>query len=78
MKNEMDVMKMDERMRLCWLLANRMTLMVVGLVWLGMIAWELFHNRVPYFLIAMVPAFALIRLGFYHLYARRNSPVTAD
>jgi hypothetical protein len=71
-------MKMDERMRLCWLLANRMTLMVVGLVWLGMIAWELFHNRVPYFLIAMVPAFALIRLGFYHLYARRNSPVTAD
>ena len=74
MKNEMDVMRMDERMRLCWLLANRMTLVIVGLVWLGMIAWDLIHGRVSYFLIAMVPAFALVRLGFYLLYARR-SPV---
>ena len=70
-------MKMDERMRLCWLLANRMTLMVVGLVWLGMIAWELAHGHVSYFLIAMVPLFALIRLGFYFLYSRR-SPVAAQ
>lgn len=76
MRSEMDVMKMDERMRLCWLLANRMTLVVVGLVWLGMIAWELLHDRVSYFLIAMVPVFALIRLGLYQMYAHRNTAAT--
>ena len=72
----MDVLEMDERMRLCWLLANRMTLIVVGIVWIGMIAWELIHDRVSYFLIAMVPAFALIRLGLYYVYSRRNTVAT--
>ena len=73
MKNEMDVMKMDERQRLCWLLANRATLLIVGLIWIGMIVWELLHQRVPYFLVIMVPVFALARLALYHVYARRKA-----
>lgn len=70
MGTEMDVLGMDERQRTAWLLANRATLIAVGLVWLGMIGWEAGHGRVPLFLIAMVPAFALLRLGFFLAYAR--------
>lgn len=72
MKTEMDVMRMDERQRLCWLLANRLTLMVVGVVWIGMIALEIVNNRMPYFLIAMVPVFALIRFLTYLVYFKRG------
>ena len=72
MKTEMDLMRMDERQRSAWLLANRATLMVVGLTWLGMIAWELAHRRTPLFLLAMVPAFALLRLLLYLLYSHRG------
>ncbi|MBU1320443.1 MAG: hypothetical protein KKG33_12530 [candidate division Zixibacteria bacterium] len=72
MKSEMDVMGMDERQRLCWLLANRVTLMVVGVFWIGMIGWEVINHRVPYFLIAMVPAFAAIRFFTYLVYFRRS------
>jgi hypothetical protein len=70
MTTEMDVLRMDERQRLAWLRANRATLLAVGVAWLGMIGWELLHRRVPVFLIAMVPVFALLRLAFYLLYAR--------
>jgi hypothetical protein len=67
MKNEMDVVRMDERQREAWLRANRATLMVVGLVWLGMIVWELTHHRVPWFMITMVPVFGGIRfLSYLH------------
>ena len=72
MKSEMDVLNMDERQRLHWLKANRATLLVVGLCWLGMIGWELSRGHTPYFLIAMVPLFAVIRFGLYQLYARRG------
>ena len=72
MKTEMEVMDMDERQRLCWFRANRATLMVVGVCWLGMIAWELAHQRTPLFLIAMVPLFAIVRFGFYRFYATRT------
>jgi hypothetical protein len=72
-KNEMDVMKMDERQRLCWLMANRATLLIVGLIWIGMIVWEVLHERIPYFLIVMVPVIALARLAMYLVYARRNA-----
>jgi hypothetical protein len=44
--------------------------MIVGLIWIGMIVWELAHRRVPYFLVAMVPAFALVRFAFYRRYIR--------
>ena len=71
MKSEMDVLSMDERQRLCWLLANRVTLMIVGLVWLGMIVWNLIDNRIPYFLIIMVPVFALVRFIMYHVYVSK-------
>ncbi len=75
MKSEMDAMKMDERKRLHWLRANRLTLIIVGIVWVGMIAWEFLHNETPYFLIGMVPVFALIRLVGYKLYkAEGKSP----
>lgn len=70
MKTEMDLMRMDERQRLHWLCANRATLMVVGVVWLLMIAFELSEGRTPGFLIVMVPIFAGIRFGFYYYYAR--------
>ncbi len=70
MKSEMDLMRMDERQRLHWLRANRATLMVVGVVWLLMIAFELSEGRTPGFLIVMVPVFAVIRFGFYYYHAR--------
>jgi len=69
-KTEMDIMRMDERQRLHWLKANRATLMVVGAVWLAMIAWELVQDRTPWYLISMVPIFGAVRLSFYWFYAR--------
>ncbi len=70
MRSEMDLMRMDERQRLHWLRANRATLMVVGVVWLLMIAFELSEERTPGFLLVMVPIFAGIRFGFFYYYAR--------
>ena len=61
MTGEMDILRMDERQRLAWLRANRVTLMLVGLTWIGMIVWEMFHGRFPKFLVTMVPVFALVR-----------------
>ena len=73
MKSEMDAMRLDERQRLHWLLANRITLMLVGLVWLAMIAWEIvYRNSVPWFLIAMVPVFAAVRFVTFMYYSRQN------
>ena len=70
MKSEMDIVNMDERQRLAWLRANRMTLFCVGAVWIGMIIRELFQQRTPYFLIVMVPVFAGIRYLSYLVYSR--------
>lgn len=74
MKTEMDVLKMDERQRLCWLLANRATLLVVGIMWLALIARDLLNHQTPYDLIFAVPLIGLIRLAFYKYYVRRNAP----
>jgi hypothetical protein len=71
MKSEMDIMNMDERQQMGWLLANRLTLIIVGIVWLGMIAWEILQNRIPYFLIVMVPTFAVVRFLSYLYYTRK-------
>jgi len=68
----MDVVQMDERQRFHWLQANRATLFAVGGTWVAMIGWELAQQRVPVFLIAMVPVFACVRLGFYFYYSRRR------
>lgn len=70
MKTEMDLLGLDERQRLAWLLANRGTLLLVGLTWLGMIGWELARSNVPIFLLVMVPVFALFRLGLFLYYSR--------
>ena len=70
MTTEMDVMGMDERQRSAWLRANRVTLILVGLTWIGMIAWEFAHARFPTFLIVMVPVFALVRALAYRYYQR--------
>lgn len=70
MKDEMDLLRMDERQRLSWLRANRATLMLVGIAWLLLIAWEYGQGRTPAFLVVMVPVFAAARLAFYWLYAR--------
>jgi hypothetical protein len=68
MKTEMDLLHMDERQRLAWLMANRGTVIAVGAVWIGMIVWELAESRTPLFLILMLPVFALLRLGFFLYY----------
>jgi len=73
MPSEMDALQMDERRRLAWLLANRATLMIVGLVWLGLIGWDLVHGRTPWFLIVMVPVFAGLRALLYRVYAARGT-----
>ncbi len=70
MKTEMDALRMDERQRLAWLRANRATLLAIAVAWFGMIVWDLVHDRVPLFLLVMVPVFALVRLAFYLYYAR--------
>ncbi len=73
MKTEMDAMRMDERQRACWYLANRATLMIVGLVWLSLIVYEVVHNNyVPTFMIIMVPIFALVRFTAYKYYIRKS------
>jgi hypothetical protein len=69
MTSEMDLLRLDERQRLAWLMANRGTVLAVGVVWIGMIVWELSQSRAPVFLIAMVPVFALLRLGLYLYYS---------
>jgi hypothetical protein len=76
MKSEMVLMNMDERQRLAWFMANRGTLIAVGTVWIGMIVWELTHDRMPTFLLTMVPVFALFRLGLYLFYS--SQPFTSE
>ncbi len=70
MKSEMDALGMDERQRSNWLLANRATLMLVGLVWIGMIISDFIQGQTPWFLIVMVPVFALFRWGAYEAYTK--------
>lgn len=72
MKNEMDLLKLDERQRLSWLLANRATLIIVGLVWIALTFYEAAQGRVHWFLIFCVPIFGLIRFGFYRFHLRRG------
>jgi hypothetical protein len=72
MKSEMEVMKLDERERLCWLYANRATLFFVGLVWIGLAVRQLLLDSTPYFLLVMIPVFALARFGFFRLYKSRG------
>lgn len=74
MTTEMDLMRMDERQRLAWLRANRLTLFAVGLTWIGMIAAELARGVFPTFLVIMVPVFALIRFLAYRTYQRTPGP----
>jgi uncharacterized membrane protein YhfC len=76
MKTEMDVLGMDERQRLAWLRANRATLFAIAVAWLGMIGWDLVQQRIPVFLIIMIPVFALVRLVSYLYYSRlsRSGP----
>ena len=76
MKSEMVLMNMDERQRLAWFMANRGTLIAVGAVWISMIVWELTHSRMPTFLLAMVPVFALFRLGLFLFYS--SKPFTGE
>jgi hypothetical protein len=76
MKSEMVLMEMDERQRLAWFMANRGTLIAVGTVWISMIVWEVTHNRMPGFLLSMVPVFALFRLGLYRFYS--SKPFTGE
>ncbi|UCH84775.1 MAG: hypothetical protein JSW50_03525 [Candidatus Latescibacterota bacterium] len=76
MKNEMDLMKMDGPERYAWLRANRLTLITVGLVWIGMIAARINEGVTPWFLIAMVPVFAMIRFAAF-LYIKRSRQTAA-
>jgi len=71
-KTEMDAMNFDERQRYCWLAANRVTLMIVGLVWIGLIIRDLINQQPPWLMIAFIPVFALVRFIAYRIYLRRN------
>jgi hypothetical protein len=68
MVSEMDILKMNDRQRIAWLQANRLTLMFVGLAWLGMIIWEFIQGNIPVFLLVMVPFFAIFRFLSYRRY----------
>ncbi len=70
MKSEMDVLNMDERQRFAWLRANRITLICAGIVWIGIITWEFLQQRTPYFMIVMVPVFAILRYVSYLKFVR--------
>lgn len=72
MKTEMDAMKMDERQRLCWYKANRALIFFIFIVWVFMIASEFNNGRIPYFLLIMIPVFALARFVFYKFYSRKE------
>jgi lipopolysaccharide export LptBFGC system permease protein LptF len=72
MKTEMDILNMDDKQRMCWLLANRSTLIIVGIFWIGMIASEFAQGRIPVFLTVMVPVFAAVRFGLYLYYKKRS------
>jgi hypothetical protein len=74
MKSEMDLLGMDERQRLCWLYANRIMIFIIGAIWLLMIGYELLQGRTRWFMIAMVPVLALVRLLVYLYYSRRLGP----
>ena len=76
MKNEMDLMRMDGPQRDAWLRANRLTLMTVGIVWIGMIANRFADGTTPWFLMAMVPVFASIRFAAF-LYIKRSRRMAA-
>ncbi|MBN2170922.1 MAG: hypothetical protein JW819_06355 [Candidatus Krumholzibacteriota bacterium] len=71
MKSEMDAMGMDERQRQAWYRANRAVLMLVGVLWIGLIVRGLLAGGRPWFLIAMVPVLALVRLACYRWYLNR-------
>jgi hypothetical protein len=77
MKTEMDLLQFDERQRLAWLLANRGTVIAVGMTWIGLIVWELTQDRVPLFMIAMVPVFALFRVGLFFYYCSASGEPVA-
>jgi hypothetical protein len=68
MKNEMEILGMTGVERLCWLRANRITLMIVGVVWIGMIVERLTAGVLPLFLIAGLFGFAAIRFGLYRFF----------
>jgi F0F1-type ATP synthase assembly protein I len=44
--------------------------LLVGLVWLGMIGWQLGHGTTPWFLIVMVPVVGVFRYLTYLHYQR--------
>ena len=71
MKNEMDLLKIKEPERLCWLKANRVTLLFVGVVWIGIIIQQFLSGNPPWFFVAMVPIFALFRFIAYHYFKRK-------
>jgi len=70
MKSEMDAMGMDAHRRHAWLEASRVTLIIVGVTWIGMIVWYWSHGTFPAFLLAMVPVFALVRFAAYKYFLR--------
>ncbi len=77
MVTEMDILKMNDQQRIAWLLANRLTLIFVGLTWLGMIVSELIQGNIPEFLLLMIPVFAIFRFLSYRRYRQSPKPKAA-
>jgi hypothetical protein len=72
MRDETEVAETTGSRQQAWHRANTLTLIVVGVVWIGMIVHRLSLGEMPSFLIAMVPAFALIRFLAYLHYKLRS------
>jgi hypothetical protein len=72
MKTEMDVLKMDERQKLCWLMANRAIIFVIFIAWAGIIIRDFLQGRNPIVMIILIPVLALIRFLFYLYYSKKT------
>jgi len=57
--------------QLAWLQADRLTLLLFAVVWVGMIVASLLLDRTPWFLLAMLALLALVRYVAFHYFHRR-------
>ncbi|UCG52693.1 MAG: hypothetical protein JSW58_03860 [Candidatus Latescibacterota bacterium] len=76
MKNEPDKMRIDSPRLHALLLANRVTLVIIGIVWIGMIIYRLAGGEYWRFLASTVPMIILIWHGTYLFFKRHEVVVS--
>jgi hypothetical protein len=72
MKNKPDAMRIDSRRRNALLLANRVMLVIIGIVWIGMVVYRLAVGEYWKFLVSAVPMIALVWHGTYLVFKRHE------